>query len=250
MTALRRRIPNRQLGVWHRRLGLAVAAILTWVVLSGLLLNHSSRLGLDRLHVRSAWLLDRYGFQPRAEPRGVMLAGHWLSELGERVYFDARELPNVRGRLRGAVLFGDGMAAAVGDDVWVLTPTGDVIERLGEAHGVPSAISALGLDREGWLVAQAALGFYATDGDLLEWRRITPRAVSWGRPAAVPTSLQLELVGQYRGRALTVERLLVDLHGGRIMGELGVWVVDAAALSCLGLAITGVWLWARRRQGE
>lgn len=245
MTPPRYRITNRQLGAWHRRLGLTAAVLLMLLVVSGLLLNHSPRLGLDRMYVQSAWLLDWYGIQSPGEPRGVVLGRHWLSELGERVYLDARELPDVQGRLNGAVLLGDGIAAAVGDDVWLLTPAGDVIERLGKAHGVPVGLHALGVDGAGRLVTQTMQGVYVADSDLSSWRRVAPRAASWGRPGAVPPVLHEELVRQYRGRGLSIERLLVDLHGGRILGAFGVWIVDLMALCCLGLAMSGLWLWSR-----
>ncbi len=250
MTAPRRGIANRQLGAWHRRLGLAAAVILTLLAVSGVLLNHSPHLGLDRMYVQSPWLLDWYGIPSPGEPHGTALGAHWLSELGERVYFDARELPDVEGRLYGAVLLRDGIAASVGEDIWLLTPAGDVIERLGKAHGVPDAIRALGVDQAGRLVVQTPQGVYATNSDLSIWHRVPPSAARWGRPAAVPTALQVELVRQYRGRGLNVERVLVDLHSGRIVGAIGVWIVDVVALCCLGLAISGLWLWARRRQNE
>jgi hypothetical protein len=210
MTSPRHRIANRQLGAWHRRLGLAAATVLVLLIVSGLLLNHGHRLGLDRIYVQSAWLLDWYGIRPPGEPRGVALGAHWLSELDGRIYFDARELPGVRGELHGAVLFGGDIAVAVGEDVWLLTPAGDVVERLGEAHDAP-----------------------------VRTRR--------ERPVALPAALRAELVRQYRGRGLSVERLLLDLHAGRILGEFGAWLVDLTAIACLGLAVTGLWLWSRRR---
>lgn len=210
MTSSRHRLANRQLGAWHRRLGLAAATVLVLLVVSGLLLNHGHRLGLDRIYVQSAWLLDWYGIQPPGEPRGVTLGAHWLSELDGRIYFDARELPGVRGELHGAVQFGDGIAAMVGDETWLLTPAGDVVERLGKSHDVPAQ-------------------------------------TGWGRPVALPATLHAELVRQYRGRGLSVERLLLDLHAGRVLGTFGVWLVDLTAIACLGLAVTGLWLWSRRR---
>lgn len=247
MTPRRHRDTNRMLGMWHRRLGLGAAVFLIFLVVSGLLLNHSHRLGLDQSYVQSSWLLDWYGVQSPGETRGVALGTHWLSELDGRIYFDARELTGVRGELHGAVLLGDGIAAAVGDEAWLLTPAGDVIERLGKSHGVPDGLRVLGVDRAARLVAQTAHGFYLADGELSQWRRVAPRPAVWGRPVVVPPALRTELIRQYRGRGLSVERLLLDLHAGRLLGVFGVWLVDLTAVVCLGLAVSGLWLWSRRR---
>ena len=55
------------------------------------------------------------------------------------------------------------------------------------------------------------------------------------------------LQAAYRGYGLTLERVLLDLHSGRVLGSAGVLLVDAAAILFLLLAISGLWLWSRRR---
>ena len=63
--------------------------------------------------------------------------------------------------------------------------------------------------------------------------------------AAPAANLRPELEEAYRGTGLTLERVLLDIHAGRIPGATGVFLVDAAALLFLVLAISGLWLWAR-----
>lgn len=248
MTPRRHRIANRTLGAWHRRLGLGAAVFLILLIASGLLLNHSHRLGLDRSYIQSSWLLDWYGIHTPQEPVGVALGGRWVSELDGRIYFDGQELSSMRGRLDGAVLLKDMVAAAVAGDLWLLTPDGSVIEQLGGAQGVPDGLGAIGLDHKGRLVAQAARGFYAADAELSQWRRVATPVADWSRPMSLPPALREGLIRQYRGRGLSAERILADVHGGRFLGKIGVWLVDLAAIACLGLALSGLWLWARRRE--
>ncbi len=247
MTSRRHRITNRTLGKWHRRLGLGAAVFLILLVVSGLLLNHSHRLGLDQRYIQSSWLLDWYGIHAPQAPTGIALGGHWLSELDKRIYFDAQELPNMRGQLNGAVLLRATVVVAVEDNLWLLTHDGIVIEQLGFGQVVPSGLRALGVDREGRLVAQTAQDFYAADAELSQWRRIAAPVADWGRPMPVPPALREELLRQYRGRGLSTERILVDAHSGRLLGRIGVWLVDLTAVACLGLALSGLWLWTRRR---
>ena len=40
---------------------------------------------------------------------------------------------------------------------------------------------------------------------------------------------------------------MLDAHSGRFFGKYGAYVIDAAAILLLTLAITGIWLWATRR---
>jgi hypothetical protein len=44
-----------------------------------------------------------------------------------------------------------------------------------------------------------------------------------------------------------VQQLLIDLHNGRILGHFGVWLMDLAAGILIFLALTGIWMWGRRR---
>jgi hypothetical protein len=153
----------------------------------------------------------------------------------------------MRGRLDGAVLLKDTVVAAVEGELWLLTPDGSVIERLGSAQGVPDGLRALGVDRKGRLVVQSAQGSYAADAALAQWRRVAAPVADWSRPTPVPAALREELIRQYRGRGLSVERILADTHSGRLLGKIGVWLVDLTAVACLGLALSGLWLWVRRR---
>lgn len=233
--------------MWHRRLGSGAAVFLILLVASGLLLNHGRRLGLDQSYIQSSWLLDWYGIHAPAEPRGAALGAHWLSELDGRIYFDRHELSNVRGRLHGAIVLGDEIAVAAGDTLWLLTPDGTVIEQLGAAQGVPDGLRAIGNARNGRLAVQAAQGYYVADRGLLKWRRIVASESSWASPTEVPPALRTELIRQYRGHGLSVERVLADIHSGRLLGKIGVWLVDLTAIACLGLALSGMWLWVRGR---
>ena len=66
-----------------------------------------------------------------------------------------------------------------------------------------------------------------------------------GMPGNVSGSVRI--TNWRRGSGLPVERVLLDLHSGRIFGKPGVYVVDAAAILFLVLAASGVWLWGKRR---
>ncbi len=64
-------------------------------------------------------------------------------------------------------------------------------------------------------------------------------------------TLQQAITRVYRGEGLSLERLLLDLHSGRIFGSIGVLVYDLLALALGFLSISGLVLWFRsRRNGK
>ncbi|MCB1676365.1 MAG: PepSY domain-containing protein, partial [Halioglobus sp.] len=68
-----------------------------------------------------------------------------------------------------------------------------------------------------------------------------------------PAPLQPVIRDALPGRAqwLSWERLLLDLHSGRLAGRAGVWLADAIGVLLCALVLSGIamwWLHRRRRQ--
>ncbi len=236
------------LAKWHRRIGIAAALIVVWLALTGILLGHTDDLGLDQRHVSAARLLDWYGI-PAPAVIGYRAGDDWVMQAGERVYFNDRPLPGEFGPLAGAAVLGSERIAAAGGRLLVLTRTGDVVEVLGKAHGVPGTVRNIGA-QNGRLVVRTEQGDYAASGDLLTWRRLPAAHRRWAQALEVPDLLRNRVAQDYRGRLVTLERLVLDMHSGRLFGRFGVLVFDLAAVAFVLLAASGLWLWLARRPLE
>jgi hypothetical protein len=237
----------RSLYVWHRYLGLAAALFVVWLALSGLLLNHTDDLKLDARYISSDALLDWYGIHAPTDITLFRTKTLTLAGMGGHLYINQRLQPGIGGTLVGAVDFGDMVVVALSDHLLLLTPGGELIEQLDDASGLPAGIGAIGVNADRTLDIHTAHGDYRTDADLLQW---TPAAVHdghWARPAVPDSAERTALDQAWRGNGLTVERVLLDLHSGRILGEYGPFLMDGAAILFLLLAISGIWLWGRRR---
>lgn len=237
----------RSLFLWHRWLGVSAALFVVALAITGALIEYSNDLHLDRRHVQSTWVLDWYGIAPPATVVGYPAAGHWIAQVGERLYFDARELEGGT-PLRGAVGTPDGIAVAGGDEIiMVTTADGNVIDRLGGLEGVPPNVTALGV-RDHALLLRTAAGVFEGDTRTLAWHPTDDVRVAWARAAPLPATLRAALVQRYRGTGVSWERVLLDLHSGRLFGGIGVAVVNIAAVLMVLLALTGLWHFFRRRR--
>ncbi len=234
--------------LWHRYLGLLSALFVIVLALTGLMLNHSHALKLNRIDVTSTVLLDWYGIRAPAA-LSFPVRGHWVSQLGERLYFDRKELLRDPALLLGVIESGDVRVITLQHTLLLVDRQGGIIERLGEDEGVPAGMRRLGLDSEGRIIIDAAHGYYRTDRDFLDWQEVDVAGdVSWPRPEAMPESHYDRLRQQYRGSSLNLERVLLDLHSGRLLAEWGVYLMDAAAVCLLLLALLGIRVWLARRQ--
>ncbi len=238
----------RSLYVWHRYLGGIAAVFLLLLAFSGIALNHPEELGLDETFMESEWLLDTYGIRAPDKLKAFPVGDDWAALVAERVYVGGTFLPGNYTRLAGAVDLGEMSVIAVDNLVLLATREGELIDKLDGTAGVPAGISALGLTADGRVAARASHGVYLSDRDLLGWEH--PREertdIRWSVPGAPPESFKRKVSRYYRAHALSMERVLLDLHSGRAFGPRGPLLMDFAALVMIFLSLSGPWLWWRQ----
>lgn len=237
----------RSLYIWHRWIGLASAAFVILLALTGLALNHTGALALDGKYVQSPAVLDWYGIRAPDDVASYVAGPLTISSIGRQIYVDTARQADFDAPLAGAVLYGEFIVVATTDKLSLLTRSGELVEQLGSAAGVPANIRALGVTADERLVLQAGQDYYATNVAFVDWEKIDRPAAKWAHPTAPDAALVADLQQNYRGTGLSLERLMLDLHSGRILGEWGVYLVDGAAIAFLVLAASGMWLWGKRR---
>jgi hypothetical protein len=233
--------------IWHRYIGLAAALFVIVLTVTGLLLNHTDDIGLDSIQVSSPALLDWYGIHAPANIRAFDAGTLTIAELNGQLYVNNARLPNIEGTLIGAVALDDMLLAAIGNQLVLLTRTGELVERLDDSTGVPPGMQAIGISDNGTTVIRTAQGDYQADAGLMKWSRVSAMNIRWALPATLDKTSRQQLDNAWRGNGLPLERIMLDLHSGRILGQWGVYLMDAAAILFLLLSASGVWLWARRR---
>lgn len=234
---------------WHRVLGLVSAVFVVLLSVTGLVLNHTERLRLDEIHLSGDWLLALYGIEPAGDVVSYRAGNSWVSSLDGRLFLDAEPLEWRADRLQGAVVVGPVIAVALDAEVALLTRDGRLVERLGATAGVPATVTRIGATPDGRLVLRDESGHHVSDEAMTRFAAGGPNApVVWSEPAPLPEELRRQVEKAWRGEGLSLERVMLDLHSGRVLGVLGVLLVDAMALIFLFLAGSGIWLWWQRRQ--
>lgn len=238
---------NSALLRWHRRIGLVAAALVVVLALSGVALNHTAALGLDRRNISAPWLMQWYGINSGGDLRGYEAGGHWLSQLDGEIFFDGRMLAQAFDGFIGAVQVDNTIAAARAREILLLDGAGALIERI---TALPVPIARIGVAADGRMAIAADGMIFTSDTALLEWKKSGPDGVAWATSAPVPEKIREQIIQAHRGAGLSLERILLDVHSGRILGRYGPWLMDSAALLLLGLAASGVFGWLRNRNGN
>jgi len=235
----------------HRVFGAVAALFILFMVSSGIVINHSNGLGLDQRHVSQPTLLSWYGLGAPEHVDSFAAGDHWISFAGSQLFFNDMQISTVSNGV-GAVFSSDMLIAAGSDELLLLNTGGQLIERQPWSQPGGGPIESIGLLPDGTVVVKAAHQLWLADADLLSWRPAGDSSTPvWSSSQPVPKALNQAIARQYRGEGLSVERLLLDFHSGRIFGPVGVLIYDLLALAVGFLAISGLILWVRgRRNGK
>ena len=108
-------------------------------------------------------------------------------------------------------------------------------------------LQPLAIDDNTVVSVKSAAQFWLADTQLLNWRQAGDASPDpqWVISEPAPDGLQQAVTAAYRGGGPSLERLLLELHSGRIFGTIGVLVYDLLALALGFLSISGLILWFR-----
>lgn len=233
---------------WHRRIGLAAAALVVVLAVSGVALNHAAQFGLDRRAVTAPWLLEWLGAESRAEMHGFMAGQYQVTVLEDRVFFDGAMVAQTLDGIVGAVKIANAIAVAGRTEILLLAESGELIERI---TALPTPIAGIGVTQDGRVaIALAPDLVFSADEALLEWQQVRDSRIVWATTSRIPDAIRAQVMLAHRGAGIGAERVLLDVHSGRIFGRYGPWLMDGAAILLLILAATGIIGWLRGRRGN
>lgn len=232
---------------WHRTIGFIATLFILVLVVSGLALNHSGTLKLDRIFIENEMLLDWYGISPEQAPVSYRAGAHWVTQIDNRLYLDEGEIADNPEHLLGVVSSANILVLAFSDSIYLITEQGDLIEKITRRQGLPDRLKGIGLGRDGEILIRTRAIVLSSDMDLQTWKPYPDTEVNWSASDRPPAALEKTLIRRYRGKGLSLEKLIVDLHSGRIFGGAGVYLVDLSGIIFIILSMTGWWVWIKRR---
>ena len=231
----------------HRRMGIISAFFVIVLSVTGLILHYSPNLNLDTQFIRSNLLLNWYNIEAPLVSANYAVGNNTATHLADALYFNERRIPGSFSELVGLVVTNFGFALATSNQILLLTAEGELVEILGSLVGIPSGMQQIGTDVNGEVYLQRPGELVRIDLNTLDTFPASAEvAVSWSNLSPLNSSRSELLQFDYRASLVSWERILLDIHSGRILGSLGVIVVDVMAILFLLMAITGIWIWSRR----
>ncbi len=233
----------RHLREWHRRLGIIAAFFLIFLSLSGIALNHTETLSLGHKPIKSSLLLDFYGIQKPSDVRFYL--NDKLAVTNNIVWLNHHKILETQMPVVSAGLFSSMILIVTENQLYLFDQHGQMLDALDSASGLPENIKALHIGVQN-IILLSGNGYYQTDQDLFDWQEIQPLTEPvWQRKTVPENEDYQQLILNYRAQFLTLERIIVDAHSGRIFGLFGVIMMDIMAILLILLSCSGVYIWLR-----
>jgi len=231
---------------WHRYIGITIAFFVIILSITGILLNHTTEFKLSTRHIKNEALLKHYGIRAPDNVRSHVSNNIWVSQWGSRLYLDKKDLGEINSQLIGIMYYKEMIVIGLSDNLLLYTADGELIEKLSSEGGIPPVVTAIGITDNHLLAVNSTQGTYVADIDLTSWHKEPQAKTIWNSPENLPKPLHDILLIEYRGKGLNMERVLLDIHSGRLLGTGGVYFMDVVALLLIFLACSGLWIWTMR----
>ncbi len=227
----------------HRRLGILVAFFLILLTISGMLLNHSKQLDLVNKPLNGFVASLLYGSHALADVQGWHANDRWFYAAGNQLYMDGQQLGFCRNPIRGVVNVSGLWFVLCNEELLLLDPAGQLIERTHVALEGPARLGKA--NNEGLLEINGRIG--VLDAATLQastWSGTNDK-VRWSAPGNLPDKWSAGISGTTP--ELNLERLILDLHSGRVLGQWHTLFLDLLGVLLLLLAVGGIRMWYARK---
>lgn len=227
---------------WHARLGMLAMLYLVFLVFSGWALNHGETLNLNAREITAPWLMRWYGISALPAESGYALGDHYLAWNGEKWALGNSRLANNSEPPVGAIALDGLVYIASASSLSIYQADGQLLDKLDKSSLPAFPVIALGKAGERIALKTRSAMFFTTDA--LNWEKASAKNIQWSEMRPLPAQLKQQLTHSL-APGLPLQRILQDVHSGRIFGRYGPLFVDLVGLALLTLGMSGLWIFWR-----
>lgn len=235
--------------IWHRRLGVAACLFVLILAVTGILLNHTDALKLDKIQISQPSILSLYGI-PAAPPiKGIQYKAHFFYQADHYLYADEQLIDTVEADLAGVVQrTNNNWVIATSKSLLLLDQQFRIIETLDESYGLPTPITGLTLQNNTLYIEVNSQQRFSVDADTLNWEPVNLDLKIFETVKTYPLEAVPNAVANTLYNTIPLERVLLDLHSGRLFGNVFVYIMDFSAILLIILSLSGLTIWLHIRR--
>ena len=238
-----------KLHIWHRYIGVTVSLFVIILSATGLFLNFSDTLKLNKSHISTTWLLNHYSIG-EFSVTSFQTDNHLVSQASNFVYLNGHYALNLKQSLVGAINLQDFILLATQSSLVLVDHDGQIIDEIGKHTGLPEKPLGISITNDGHPVIRGVNTYWRGSKEISAWQPLKGPHPKWVAPTQTPSKLDALIQEHARSNEINYERVLLDLHSGRLLGEWGKNIMSIAAVLLIVLAVTGIFIWLRKKPNQ
>lgn len=229
----------------HRYVGLGICIFLVHLAITGIFLNHSIGLRLDKTFITWPWLLNQYNLTV-PEPANIFTIGkNNFSTIDGEVFFNDKPIFLAEEDLLGVSQNQDTFILASSSTITMISNDGYIINK---ENVLPFTVKNIGIFGDEIVINDSEDKIWSSESINGVWELTENRAVQWSMEGSI-TPINHEKIRKYFvGDGVSLEQVILDFHSGAIFQKAGKLFFDIISILLIILSFTGIWLWTIKRK--
>ena len=229
----------------HRYVGLGICIFLVHLAITGIFLNHSIGLRLDKTFITWPWLLNQYNLTV-PEPANIFTIGkNNFSTIDGEVFFNDKPIFLAEEDLLGVSQNQDTFILASSSTITMISNDGYIINK---ENVLPFTVKNIGINGDEVVINDSEDKIWSSESINGVWELTENRAVQWSMEGSI-TPINHEKIRKYFvGDGVSLEQVILDFHSGAIFQKAGKLFFDIISILLIILSFTGIWLWTIKRK--
>ena len=229
----------------HRYIGLGICIFLVHLALTGIFLNHSIGLRLDKTFVTWPWLFNQYNLSV-PEPTNIFTIGkNNFSIIDGEVFFNDKPIFMAEEELLGASQNRDTFILASSSTITLISKEGYIIN---QDNVLPFIIKNIGIYGDEVVINDSEDKMWSSETINGVWKLTENKTVQWSKEGSITPANQEKIRKYYVGDGISLEQVILDFHSGAIFQKVGKLFFDIISILLIILSFTGIWLWTIKRK--
>lgn len=229
----------------HRYIGLGICIFLVHLAITGIFLNHSIGLRLDKTFITWPWLLNQYNLSV-PEPANIFTIGkNNFSTIDGEVFFNDKPIFLAEEDLLGVSQNQDTFILASSSTITVISKEGYIINK---ENVLPFTIKNIGINEDEVVINDSEDKIWSSESINGVWELTENRIVQWSMEGSITPTNQEKIRKYFVGDGISLEQVILDFHSGAIFQKAGKLFFDIISILLIILSFTGIWLWTIKRK--
>ena len=229
----------------HRYIGLGICIFLVHLAITGIFLNHSIGLRLDKTFITWPWLLNQYNLSV-PEPANIFTIGkNNFSIIDGEVFFNDKPIFLAEEDLLGVSQNQDTFILASSSTITVISKEGYIINK---ENVLPFTVKNIGVNGDEVVINDSEDKIWSSESINGVWELTENRTVQWSIEGSITPTNQEKIRKYFVGDGVSLEQVILDFHSGAIFQKAGKLFFDIISILLIILSFTGIWLWTIKRK--